>query len=108
MTQLIDCLVDFPADKINVRDKYKICGLLWSIGEKHQHQALGRIAHKLEEFCSDEVGEVAINALCVYSSLCDYDGYERMATRIFGSGRESVIISYLHNYVKNVKRSLSQ
>jgi hypothetical protein len=54
------------------------------------------------------VAEVAINGLCVYSSLGLYDGYERMSQRILKSGKESVIISYLHNYVKIVKRALSQ
>lgn len=31
-----------------------------------------------------------------------------MAARVLGSGRESVIISYLHNYVKIVKRHITQ
>lgn len=48
INKMIECLADFPTHKINVRDKYKLCGLLWSIGEKHHTQVLGRLAQKLE------------------------------------------------------------
>lgn len=64
----------YPVDSKNARDKYKICGLLWTLGEKKK-EVVHKVAQRLEEFCSDDVAEVAINGLCVYSELGDYEGY---------------------------------
>lgn len=70
----LDCLVCYPFDSKskNTKDKYKICGLLWTLGEKKRDIVIERVADRLEEFCYDEVPEVAINGLCVYSELGTY------------------------------------
>lgn len=62
----------YPVDTKNTKDKYKICGLLWTLGEKKAGLVMDRVAERLEQFCYDEVPEVAINGLCVYSELGSY------------------------------------
>jgi len=63
------------------------------------------VIKKLETFCYDCTSEVAINGLCIYSLLGDYNGFELMAKKILKSNKENLIISYLNNYIKIIKRS---
>lgn len=83
----VKILIEFPLSQSSSKDKYIICGLLWTLGEKHYEDELEGILKRLGELCLDQAPEVAINSLCIYSQLGDYQEFEGLFEPILKQGK---------------------